>query len=99
MDKNTFISLIEQHQEQSDRIDRLSEIISYDSPLVEFGWKMFEYVIKEAFNEEQQDWIFWWLYERIDIITGEELPYYDEDDNAHYMHTIEDLWDYINKLK
>jgi hypothetical protein len=99
MDKNTFISLIEQHQEQSDRIDRLSEIISYDSPLVEFGWKMFDRVIEEAFNEEQQDWIFWWLYERVDIITGEELPYYDKDDNAYYMHTVEDLWDYINKLK
>lgn len=99
MNKNTFINLIEQHQEQSDRLDRLSEIISYDSPLVEFGWIMFDYVIKEAFNEEQQDWIFWWLYERIDIITRKELPYYDKDNNACYMHTAEDLWNYINNLK
>ena len=98
MDKKTFINLIKQHQEQSDRLDRLSEIINYDSPLVEFGWLMFDNVMREAFNETQVDWIFWWLYERIGIIDGKEHPYYDENDNAHYLHTAEDLWNFINKL-
>jgi hypothetical protein len=98
MDKSTFISLIEQHQEQSDRIDRLSEIISYDSPVVEFGWKMFDKLMAVSFNENQLDWINWWLYERIGFIDGKEHPYYDEDNNAHYLHTAEDLWNFINKL-
>lgn len=98
MDKSTFINLIEQHQEQSDRIDRLSEIISYDSPVVEFGWKMFDKLMAVSFNENQLDWINWWLYERIGFIDGKEHPYYDENNNAHYLHTAEDLWNFINKL-
>lgn len=98
MDKSTFINLIEQYQEQSDRIDRLSEIISYDSPVVEFGWKMFDKLMAVSFNENQLDWINWWLYERIGFIDGKEHPYYDEDNNAHYLHTAEDLWNFINKL-
>lgn len=98
MDKNTFIYLIKQHQEQSDRIDRLSEIISYDSPVIEFGWKMFDKLMSISFNENQLDWINWWLYERIGFIDGKEHPYYDEENNAHYLHTIEDLWNFINKL-
>ena len=98
MDKSTFINLIEQHQEQEERIDKFSEIIRFDSPVIEFGWKMFDAVITEAFNEQQQDWIFWWLYERIGIIDGKEHPYYDEEGNAHYLHTAEDLWNFINKI-
>lgn len=98
MDKSTFINLIEQYQEQSDRIDRLSEIISYDSPVVEFGWKMFDKLMAVSFNENQLDWINWWLYERIGFIDGKEHPYYDENNNAHYLHTAEDLWNFINKL-
>ena len=99
MDKDTFKKLLVLHREQSEMVDSLSDLIKFDHPLIDNGFKFFDALMKEAFNRDQRDWIDWWLYERIDIITGEELPYYDEDDNAHYMHTIEDLWDYINKLK
>lgn len=99
MNKEQFIEIIKQHQEQEARLDRLSEIIDYGSPLVEFGWLMFDNVMREAFNETQVDWIFWWLYERISLTTGEELPYWDENDVEHYVHTPEELWDLIQNYK
>ena len=99
MNKEQFIEIIKQHQEQEKRLDRLSELIDYGSPLVEFGWLMFDNVMREAFNETQVDWIFWWLYERISLTTGEELPYWDENDVEHYVHTPEELWDLIQNYK
>ena len=99
MNKEQFIEIIKQHQEQEERLDRLSELIDYGSPLVEFGWLMFDNVMQEAFNEEQCDWIFWWLYDRIDLITKEEHPYWDENDVEHYVHTPEELWDLIQNYK
>lgn len=99
MNKEQFIKIIEQHQEQEKRLDRLSELIDYCSPLVEFGWLMFDNVMREAFNENQVDWIFWWLCDRIDLITKEEHPYWDENDVEHYVHTPEELWDLIQNYK
>jgi hypothetical protein len=99
MTKEQFIKIIEQHQEQEKRIDRLSELIDYDSPLVEFGWIMFDNVMREAFNEDQRDWISWWLYDRISFTTGEEYPYWGNDDVEHYVHTPEELWDLIQNYK
>lgn len=99
MTKQQFLEIINLHQKQEERIDRLAEIIDYDSPLVEFGWLMFDNVMREAFNEDQRDWISWWLYDRISFTTGEEYPYWDENGKERYMHTVEELWDYIQKLK
>lgn len=99
MNKEQFVEIIKQHQEQEERLDRLSELIDYDSPLVEFGWEMFDCVMREAFNEDQRDWISWWLYDRIALITGEENPYWDADDVEHYVHTPEELWDLIQNYK
>lgn len=99
MNKEQFLEIINLHQKQEERIDRLSEIIDYDSPLVEFGWLMFDAVMREAFNKEQHDWINWWLYERISIISGEELPYWNENGVECYIHTPEELWDFITNLK
>ena len=99
MNKETFLNIIRLHQEQENRIDRLSEIIDYDSPVVEFGGLMFDAAMSEAFNEEQRDWISWWLYERIGLFDGVEHPYWDENNNEVYVHTPEELWDLIQKYK
>jgi hypothetical protein len=85
-------------QDYEDLIDKCSIIVDVNSPIFEFGWKMFDIFLNESFNSDQVDWINWWLYERIDIITNEESPYYDGDKEC-YMHTIDDLWEYISKLK
>ena len=110
MTKQQFLEIINLHQKQEERIDRLSEIVDYDSPLVEFGWLMFDAVMREAFNEEQCDWINWWLYERISTVSGEELPFMKEvgikilTNHLHIhgatcIHTPEELWDFIINLK
>lgn len=98
MKKEDFINIIKLHQEQNARVDRASEFIDYGSPIIDFGFMMFDYVLREAFNENQIDWIFWWLYDRIDS-NGREHPYWDENGDEHYLHTIDDLWDYINKVE
>lgn len=98
MKKEDFVTIIKLHQEQNDRVDRASEFIDYSSPIIDFGFIMFDYVLREAFNENQIDCIFQWLYDRIDF-NGREHPYWDENGNKHYLHTIDDLWDYINKVE
>lgn len=99
MNKERFVEIIRRHQEQEERLDRLSEIVNYDSPLIEFGWLMFDELMREAFNEDQCDWISWWLYERISLTTGEEFPYWDENNVERYVHTPEELWDLIQNYK
>lgn len=96
MTKERFVEVIELYQQQNELVDKYSDLISYDSPIIEFGWKMFDAVLREAFSRSQLDWIHWWLYDRISL--GEESPYYDGDKEC-YMHTIDDLWEYISKLK
>lgn len=98
MTKERFVEIIELYQEQNELVDKYSDLIAYDSPIIEFGWEMFDAVLREAFNNDQRDWINWWLYDRISFITGKELPYYDGDKEC-YMHTVDDLWEYISKLK
>lgn len=99
MNKEEFLKIIKLQQEQNKRIDRLSELINFDSPLVEFGWIMFDKLIIASFNEKQVDWINWWLYERIGIIDGKEHPYWDAEGNEQYLHTPEDLWEFIKEIK
>lgn len=97
MTKDKFIEIIELHQKQQEDLDKASDYINFDCSLFEFGWIMFDMLISESFNTKQADWIYWWLFERIDY-NGQELPYYDEEDNEYYIHTADDLWNYIITL-
>ena len=100
IDKSLFVECIKKHLTQNKKLIQLAELgfDIWDTQVNEFGWQMFDVFIKSNFNEDGQDWINWWLYERIGFIDGKEHPYYDENNNAHYLHTAEDLWNFINKL-
>ena len=65
--KSEFIKLLEEHDDQNNRIDTLSSIGlgMFDSPIIEYGNRMFELLIKSYFTEEGSDWDWpqplpWW---------------------------------------
>ena len=95
MKKSTFIKVIKAHQQQEAYIDAVQVIIDVDSPIVEFGWTMFELLLESHFNEEDRDFIYWWLYERVNPHTGEVNEAYDAEGNPIKLDTPEDLWNYL----
>lgn len=96
IEKEEFIKLLMEHDDQEDRIDTLSSLglDVFDSPLIEYGNMMFERLIKAYFTEEGVEWIFWWLYEK----DGDpEMRAWDENHNEIPMETMEDLWNYVEQ--
>lgn len=96
IEKEEFIKLLVEHDDQEDRIDTLSSLglDVFDSPLIEYGNMMFERLIKAYFTEEGVEWIFWWLYEK----DGDpEMRAWDENHNEIPMETMEDLWNYVEQ--
>ena len=94
--KSEFIKLLEEHDDQENRIDTLSSvgINIFDSPLIEYGNRMFERLIEAYFTEEGIDWIFWWLYEKDG---NPDMKAWDENNNEIPMETMEDLWNYVEQ--
>lgn len=96
--KEKFIEIIKLHLVQDTTIDKLQElgIQTIESPLVEFGFLMFENLIEYTFSTEGKDWIFWWLYER-NLLGG---PFaINEDGSELPTETIEDLWNIVEKYR
>lgn len=94
--KDEFIKLLEERNDQKNRVDILSSIgiEIFDSPLIEYGNMMFERLIEAYFTEEGSDWICWWLYEK----NGHpDMKAWDENHNEIPMETMEDLWNYVEQ--
>ena len=90
MTKEKFIKLIKMHQQQNNDLDAVEKFIAIDSPIIEFGWFMFEFLMEEVFCEEARDTIYWWLYEY-----DEDHKMYNCDGNEIPMNTIDDLWEFL----
>lgn len=90
MDKEQFIKLIKQHQKQNELLDELERcgFDIYETQVIEFGFIMFDNVIKSNFNEAGADWINWWLYERDDKWNSKPPT-----------ESIEDLWNIVEKYR
>ena len=97
MTKEQFILMIKDYQEQDKNIDRVHDIINWDSPIIDFGWKMMDLVIKTNFNENQADWIDWWLYDRISFDNSINEAY-DKDGKEIDLDTPEKLWNFLQTL-
>lgn len=94
--KSEFIKLLEERDDQENRIDTLSSIgiDVFDSPLIEYGNLMFERLIETHFTSEGSDWIYWWLYDK----NGDpEMKAWDENHNEIPLETIEDLWSLVEQ--
>lgn len=97
--KEDFVQIIQEHNNQHERIDKLCDITGFniwESDLIEYGNLMFDKVIEAYFTEEGVDWIFWWLYERDG---NPDMKAYNENDNEIPFATIEDLWNYVKQYR
>ena len=92
--KDKLEELIKEYYEQNKRLDIVGEFMTsiYDSPIIEFGWKMFNEVLNAYFDEYGVDWIGYYLYE------NPEKCYYDEGVKMP-LETIDDLWKLIKDCR
>lgn len=97
--KEKFVEIIKLHLAQDAAMDKLQEldIQAFESPLVEFGFLMFENLIEHTFNIEGRDWIFWWLYEK--KLLGDGPSAINDDGSELPTETIEDLWNIVEKYR
>lgn len=90
MSKEYFTWLIEGYFQQFKDIDVLCKIFenAFCSPIIDYGWKMFDEVLKAYFTEDGVDWIYYFLTE------NSEKCYY-ENNKRIPLETISDLWDLV----
>lgn len=94
MEKCNFVSLINAIEKYNAEVERWEDfgIELYELPICDIPYDIINMYIEEMFNEDGQDWISWYLYERKSVFTGEVLPCYDEENNQFFVNTPEDLW-------
>lgn len=99
MEKKTLVELIETVEKFNEALDSFHNvgIDIYDSHLVESFNKLEDMFMKANFTEEGVDWIYWYLYERISLVTGEVLACYDENGKEFFVENPEDLWELVKE--
>lgn len=95
--KNLFIKMMQSAEKFSAEIDRWSEfgIDVFEIPIGEIPWDMFNAWCESHFDEEGQDWINWYIFERKSIATGQILACYDENGKEFYVRTLDELWNLV----
>lgn len=85
--KEEFVALISQHREQEKRVDSLCKIFSdsFESPVIDWGFIMFDNLMKAYFDSKGVDWINYYLYE------NPEKCYYHNNEKIS-LETPDDLW-------
>lgn len=94
LDKDLFIRMMTTADKFDNEIERWSDfgIELYEQPIYDLPWEMFNIWLKCHFDVEGQDWVNWYLFERISYATGQVLPCYNEDGSEFYVRSYEDLW-------
>lgn len=97
INKELFVSMINLAEQYKTEVDRWSDfgIEIFEMPISEITWGMFDNWSKSHFDVDGQDWISWYLWERISYNTNKVLACYHEDGTAFYVNTPEDLWDLV----
>lgn len=97
--KEQFTQFIEAVEDYDDEVNRWNDfgIEIFQLPICELAWNLSDCFIQSHFTEDGQDWINWYLFERISVISGEILPCYDEDGNRFYVNNAEDLWELVKE--
>ena len=90
--EHEFKFLIEDYLKQRKRVNELSNIISgaFESPVIDYGFMLFEKLINLCFTEEGADWVFFYLYENMEncyYVDGERIS----------LETTDDLWNLVKK--
>ena len=99
MTKELFTAMILEIQNFNVQVDQWCEVMCanlFESPLVESGWNLISMLINSNFDEEGQDWINWWLYEKSE---NPELKAWDAEDKEIPTETIDDLWNLVKDYR
>lgn len=93
--KDEFTELIQSCIEQDQRIDDLRKIFStsFDDPIMDWGYKIFDMLLNMYFTKEGVNWISYYLWE------NSEKCYYDENDKRVPLETINDLWNIVREYR
>lgn len=99
--KEQFIKIISLAQDYEKEVDRWDDfgIPIYEMPIGEIHGQLLDILLENVFTVDGVDWINWWLYERISIITGEPLEAYNEDGSIIPTDTVEDLWNLVKDYR
>lgn len=95
--KKDFIDFINIASNYDAELTRWSDfgIDLFELPIAELGWYLFTIFVETHFNEDGQDWINWYMYDRVSVVSKEVLPCYDENGQIFYVNTPEDLWELV----
>lgn len=99
--KEQFIEIINLHKEHVERLNGLHDygFDLWNTDIIEFGLIMFDRCIDTSFNEDGEDWINWWLFERDNEWCSEIGKAWDENGKEIPTETIEDLWNIVEKYR
>lgn len=93
------LELVESHSKEEDRWSKFG-INLVEMPINNHFWELFNIYINDNFDINGCDWIYWYLWERISIVTGKILPYYEENsDEPKYVNNLDDLWELIKNYR
>lgn len=93
-----FIQIMEDYDKEVDNWMNL-KIDFYETEISKYYSYLYNLFIKSHFDQNGKEWIDWYLYERVDIRTGEVLPWYDEEGIKHICNNAEDLWEIVKNHK
>lgn len=95
--KELFIKMMKQAQSFSDEVDRWSNfgIDVFDLPIGSIPWEMFNTWVDSHFDYEGAEWISWYLWERVSVVTGGILACYDENGDEFYVNDLQELWNIV----
>lgn len=97
MTKEEFVHMINLAEKFSEEVDRWCDfgINVLESPIGNIPWEIFNAWAGEHFDDNGQDWIDWYLWERKSLATGEVLPCYDKDGNQFFVNNLSELWSLV----
>lgn len=99
INQELFNDIISEVINFNENVDNWEELVGsgiFETPMVQSGWKIIDFLILTNFNEEGQDWINWWLYDK----GGDpELKAWDEEDKEIPTETIDDLWNLVKDYR
>jgi hypothetical protein len=98
MDRLYFKQLIGNAEAFQKEVDRWVDfgIDIFENPIVNTYWELFDEVIQKELDEAGVDWVYWYLFERVDL-NGNINKCWDEEDNEYIIQTPENLWDFLFK--
>lgn len=101
--KEEFVDLIENYQNWNKQLDALSDAFNNaldicSASVFNYAETLFFELLRIYFNDDGEDWIYWWLFERPHNY-DEKHQACDENNNPLPTETIEDIWNIVKKYR